>query len=157
MQIRLWLNKYVCSMSGYSKNAHNVMVPYTRNPWQVSGYNSFQEGSFLAQKNRLAAVVLYGGGGGSTQALPSPCGPPSLHCGSSLHGCIVPPRFALAFKRAAPQRFLSPPLRGFSSRQKQKDHLAVVFIYGGGGGSRTRVRKPSANGSTCLVRSNSTR
>ena len=36
--------------------------------------------------------------------------------------------------------------------RKQKGHRKVAFLFvGGGGGNRTRVRKPYTYGSTCVV------
>ena len=57
-------------------------------------------------------------------------------------------------KRAAP-RFVNP-LRGFEfpalpGKQKWAP-FGDPFLFGGGGGNRTHVRKPYATSSTCLFR-----
>ena len=47
------------------------------------------------------------------------------------------------------------PGRGFDSHQQQqkaqKPHEGAFVLFGGAGGNRTRVRKYSANSSTCVA------
>jgi len=66
-------------------------------------------------------------------------------------------RFAAHFvrpKRASP-RFVNP-LRGLDARHGPRKHkwapFGDPFVFGGGGGNRTHVRKSYATSSTCLFR-----
>ena len=59
----------------------------------------------------------------------------------------------VSFRRKLPARHQgeAPRHLGFSAKKKDLENIQVLLI-GGDGGNRTRVRKPSAVGSTCLFR-----
>jgi len=93
------------------------------------------------KKGHLAAALfLCGGGGGSTQADPG-----LRPSGHSLRECSLRhPAFAVE-----PCGFAS---RAISRSPKKKGHLAAaLFLCGGGGGSRTRVRRRLTPSPTCLA------
>jgi len=100
------------------------------------------------QKPRAARrqhLDLFGGGGGNR-----PCrARPRLHAWAALT--------ARDMKQFMSHVRSSPASRGFSSREPHQKPRAArrqhLDLFGGGGGNRTRVRKPYTARTTCLARS----
>jgi len=101
-----------------------------------------------AQKTKgcpKAARRFFGGGGGNR-----PCrARPRLHAWAALT--------AHDMKQFMSRVRSSPASRGFSSRKPHQKPRAArrqpLVLFGGGGGNRTRVRKPYTARTTCLARS----